>query len=115
MVGVVRERGIAHADRDDLVVDALVVAHAHHANCARLNDRQRIHRLLSEHQHVERIAVVAERSRDESVVRRVVDGAVEHAIQTEKSRLFVELVFVRAAFGISMTAGNAVAIWASSM
>jgi hypothetical protein len=73
--------------------------YAHHANRARLNDRQRIHRLLSEDQHIERIAVVAERSRDESVVRRIVDGAVEHAIQTKESRLFVEFVFVRAAFG----------------
>ena len=37
--------------------------------------RERHHRLLAEHQHVERVAVVAVGLRDEAVVGRVVDGA----------------------------------------
>src|SRR5215213_4485277 len=34
LVGVLGKRGIAHAHGDDLVVDALLVAHPHHANRA---------------------------------------------------------------------------------
>ena len=97
LVGVVGERGIADADRDDLVVDALLVAHPHHPDGAGFDDRQRMHRLLPQHQRVERIAVIAERARDEAVIGRIVDGAVEHAIEPQQARLLVELVLVLAA------------------
>ena len=85
-----------HAHRDDLVVDALLVAHPHHADGARLDDRQRVDRLLAEHQRIERVAVVAERARDEAVVGRIVHGAVEHAIESQEAGLLVQLVLVLA-------------------
>ena len=99
LVGVIGKRRVAHADRHDLVVDALLVAHAHHADRARLDDGQRIDGLLPEHQRVERIAIVAVGPRDEAVVGGIVHGAVEHAIETEQPRLLVQLVLVLAALG----------------
>ena len=98
LVDVVRKGWIAHADGDDFVVDPLLVAHAHDADGARLDDRQGLHGFLGQHQRVERIPVVAERARDETVVGRIVDRAVEHAIETEEARLLVQLVLVGAAF-----------------
>ncbi len=44
------------------------------------------------HQHVERIVVLGQRLRDEAVVRRVIDGRVEHAIELDQAALLVELV-----------------------
>ena len=74
-----------------------LVAHPHHADGARLDDRQRMHRLLPEHQRVERIAVVAERARDEAVVGGIVHGAVQHAVEPQQAGLLVQLVLVLAA------------------
>src|SRR5262245_42593967 len=96
-VAVVGERRVVDADGDDLVVGALVVAHAHHADRARLDDRQREHRLLAQDQRVERVAVAAVAARNESVVGRVVHGAGENAIEPEEPRPLVELVLVLAA------------------
>ena len=56
-----------------------------------------MHRLLAEHQRIERIAVVAERARDEAVIGRVVHRAVEDAVEPKEPRLLVELVLVLAA------------------
>ena len=54
-------------------------------------------RLLAEHQRIERVAIVAEGPRDEAVVGRIVDGAVQHAIETQQAGLLVQLVLVLAA------------------
>ena len=76
-----------------------LVAHAHHADGTRLDDRQRVHRLLAEHQRVQRVAVVAEGPGDEAVVGGIVNGAVEHAVEAQQPRLLVQLVLVLAALG----------------
>src|SRR5262249_21137706 len=51
---------------------------------------------LSEDERVERIAVVAVGARDEPVIGRIVDAAVEHAIEPEQPGLLVQLVLVHA-------------------
>ena len=56
-----------------------------------------MHRLLAQDEGVERIAVVAVGAGDEAVVGRVVDGAVEHAVEPQQARFLVELVLVLAA------------------
>ena len=83
LVCVISKRRVAYAHRDDLVVNPLFVAHAHDADRARLDNRQRVDRLLPQHERVERIAVVAERPRDEPVVGGVVDGAIEDPIEPQ--------------------------------
>src|SRR5687767_8017837 len=99
LVAIVGERWITNRDGDDLVVDPLLVAHAHDADGARLDDRQREDRLLAEDERVQRIPVIAIRAGNESVVGGVVDGAVEHAIEAQQARLLIELVLVLAALG----------------
>ena len=95
---VVRVRRIVDAHRDDLVVAALVVDHPQPADRARVDDRERLDRLLHQHEDVERVVVLAVGARDEPVVRRVVDGAVQHAIEPQQAGRLVDLVLeVRAA------------------
>src|SRR3954468_18559215 len=98
LVAVIGIRRVAHADRHDLIVNPLLVTHPHHADGARVDDGQGEDRLLSQHQHVERIAVVAVGARDEAVVGGIVDGAVKHPIETQQPRFLVQLVLVRAPF-----------------
>jgi hypothetical protein len=87
------------AHRHDLVIDPFLVAHAHHADRAGLDDGERIDGLLAEHERVERIPVVAVGARDEAVVGRVVHRAVEDAVEAQQPCLLIELVLVLAAFG----------------
>ena len=84
---------IIDMDGDDLVVGHPIIEHAHQADGARAHHGERYHRLVAEHQHVERIAVLAVGARHESVVRRVDDRAVEDAIDAQEAALLVELVF----------------------
>ena len=96
VIGVVCERRVAHADSDELVVEPLLVAHAHDANRAGFDDRERHHGLLAEHQGVERVAVFAEGPGDEGVVGGIVHGAVEYSVELQQARFLVELILVLA-------------------
>src|SRR5690242_11889354 len=97
-VRVVLVLRIVDVHGDDLVILALLVAHREHADRARAQDTERQHRLLTEYQHVERVAVVAVRLWQEAVIRRVVHGGVEDAIDREQPRALVELVLHLGAF-----------------
>ena len=77
---------------DDLVVFLALIAHFHHANRPGIHDRQRHHRFLAEDEGVERVVVVAICLRDESVIRRIVNGTEEHTIDANEPAFFVELV-----------------------
>ena len=57
-----------------------------------MNQRERHHRLLAQHQHVERIVVFGEGLGDEAVVGGIVHGGVEHTIQLDQSADLVEFV-----------------------
>ena len=78
-------------DGDDLVVDPLVVAHAHDADGVGPQQHAGGH-LLAQHQHVERVVVVAVGARHKAVVGRVVYRAVQHAIDAQQARCLVQLV-----------------------
>ena len=54
---------------------------------------------VDQHQHIERVAVVAQGAGDEAVVARIVDGRVEIAVQTEDVQFLVVLVLVDALAG----------------
>src|SRR6478672_4653938 len=99
VLGVFAEGGIFHADGDDLVVEALLVAHPHDADRPGLHQRQWCDRFLPEHQDVEWVAVFAVGSRNESVVGGVVDCAVKYAVKPQQARFLVQLVLVLAAHG----------------
>src|SRR5262249_21679687 len=98
-VRVVRVLGIVDVNGDDLVVLTFFIAHGQYPNRARAQDTERHHRLLTEDQHVERIAVVAVRLWQEPVVRRGVHGRVQNPVEPEQAGAFVELVLDLRALG----------------
>src|SRR6266849_1328838 len=98
-VVVVHVLGIIDVDGDDLVVAALVVRHGQDADGARPQHAQGSHGLLTQHEDVEGIAVLAVRLRDEAVVRRVVHGAVQDAVNAQEPGVLVQLVLHLRALG----------------
>jgi hypothetical protein len=81
------------------VVLFALVDHGHEPNGVRVDDGQRHYRFLGEHQHVEGIVTLGQRLRDEAVVRRVLDGRIEHAILADQAALFIELILDAGAEG----------------
>ena len=86
------ELRVLRGDGDDLVVALAGVDHGHQADGARVDQRQRHHRFLAEHQHVERIVVFGQRLRNETVVGRIVHRRVQHAVQLDQAALLVQFV-----------------------
>ena len=95
----VRPARILVLHRDDLVVAAGLVAHLEHADGAHLDANAREHRVVEQHEHVERIAVFAEGLFEEAVVGGVDEARVEHAVEVDTTSLVVDLVLVAAALG----------------
>ena len=69
------------------------VDHRHQADRARVDDRQRNDRFLAENENVERIVVFGERLRNETIVRGIVDGGIQDAIELDEAADFIEFVF----------------------
>ena len=83
---------VVHRHRQHLVVLLAAVDHRHQADGTGLHQGQRGHRLLAQHQDVQRIVVFRQGLRDEAVVGRIVDRRVEDAVQLEQPRFLVQLV-----------------------
>src|SRR5262245_61213930 len=98
-VPVVLVLGIVDVDRDDLVVLPLLVPHRQHPDRLRAQDAERQHGLLTQHQHVKGVAVVAEGLRQEAIVGGVVNGAGQDAVEREQAGRLVQLVLDLRAFG----------------
>jgi len=96
---IIRVCRVDDVDGNDLVVESLFVAHAHHTNGAGLDDGEGLDGLLTQDEDIERVAVIAVGAGDETVVRRVVDSGIENAIEAHEPGLFVEFVLVLAALG----------------
>jgi len=86
------ELGVLGRDRDDLVVLLAGVEHGHQPNRPGLDDCQRHHRFLAEHQHIEGIVVFCECLRDEPIIRRIIDGLVKYTIEFDQAALLVQFV-----------------------
>jgi hypothetical protein len=90
---------VVAVDADDLLVALALVHQRQHADRLGAQDRQRRHRLLHQHQHVQRVAVVAQRLRDEAVVGGVEHRAVQHAVDAQEAGVLVQLVLDLAPLG----------------
>ena len=66
---------IVHRHGEDLVVRLAAVEHLQHADRAHVDLAAGKRRLVDAHEHVERIVVLVQRARNESVVARIVHGA----------------------------------------
>ena len=62
------ESGSSVAMAEDLVVLLPGVNHGHQADGSRVNDRQRNHAFLAEHQNVERVVIFGQGLGDEAIV-----------------------------------------------
>ena len=72
----VEKARIRAAHGKDLLVAFAAVHHHHHADGAHLLQASGEARLIHQHQNVERVAVVAQRTRQETVVAGIVHGRV---------------------------------------
>src|SRR5690606_39475079 len=88
---------IMHRDGENLLVEPLLIAHAEHTDRSHDNEASGEGRHGDHHEHVERISVVGESAREETVVTGVIHGTVEQPVALEVTGLLVELVLVAAA------------------
>src|SRR3954447_6395936 len=91
--------GIGQRDAQDLVVDPLVVLHPEQRDRLHLDHAAREGRLRHEHHRVERVAILAERLRDEAVVRRIDHRREQEAVELDHVEVVVVLVLVAAPLG----------------
>src|SRR6266496_3546661 len=81
-----------HAEH--LVIAAVLIAHPVHADGSAEDHAAGERGLLQQHEGVQRITVVGERSLDEAVVGRVPGRREQHAIQPDAAGLVIHLVLV---------------------
>ena len=91
------QRGSLRRDADDLRVGPGLVVHVHHADRPGLHPHAREHRILQQHESVERVAVAAERVGDEAVVGGIRGRREQPAVEEDPARVVVDLVLVAAA------------------
>ena len=92
----VRISRIILADGQHLLIENTLVEHLHQADRPHLHHAAWKAGRIHQHQHVERIAVVAQCRRNESIVSRVVHRRVEIPIQTKDVQLLVVFILVDA-------------------
>ncbi len=80
------QRGSPRRHADDLGVLAGLVLHVQHADRPGLDPHARVHRVLEQHQRVERIAVAAQRVGDEPVVGRIRRGREQPPVEEDPAR-----------------------------
>lgn len=84
--------GGGHAEH--LIVAALFVAHTEHPEGAATNDAPGEGRFFKQNQSVQRIAVLAERVVDESIIIGIASRSEEHPVQADAPVLVVHLVLI---------------------
>ena len=84
-------------NRNDLVVDLVLVDHTHHADRIAVHLNQRIERLGAQHKHIQRIAVIRIGARNEAIIGRIMRGCIQNAVQPQQTGLFVQFILFLAA------------------
>src|ERR1700738_3748037 len=90
---------IVAGDGDDLVVRLPAIEHLEHSQRPAIDLTTRKRRLIDADENVERIAVLVQGARNESVVAGIVHGRVQNPIEPDEPGLLVQLVLVAAATG----------------
>ena len=83
-------------DTDDLGVLAGFVVHVEHADRAGLDPHAGVHRVLEQHEGVQRITVATQRVGDEAVVGGIRGRGEQPAIEMDPTGVVIDLVFVAA-------------------
>jgi len=87
-----------------LVVGLSAIEHFEHAQWPAIDLASGKGRLVDVYEHVEWVAVLMQRARYETVIARIMDRRIQHAVETNHAGCLVQLVLVSAAARISMTA-----------
>jgi hypothetical protein len=90
---------VVGGDAENLVVAALLVGHAEHADGAGRDQAAGERRLLDEHEGVQGVAVLTQGVLDEPVVGGVLRRREQRAVEADASTLVVHLVLVAHALG----------------
>ena len=98
-VAHVFQAGVFGGYAEDLVVAALFVRHAEHADRAGADQAAGKGRLLYQDERVERVAVLAQRAFDEAVVGRVLRRREQRAVEADPAGLVVDFVLVPMTLG----------------
>ena len=85
---------VVERDADHLLVGALLVGHVEDADRPHADAAAREGRVADEHERVERVAVLGERSLDVAVVGRVAHRGEQAAVEDDPAQLVVPLVLV---------------------
>ena len=90
---------VGEGDGDDLLVVLTAVEHGDIPDRVAPHERERIEHLGAEHEHVERVAVVAVAAGDEAVVGGVVGRCIQNAVENDQAGLLIQFIFLFAALG----------------
>ena len=93
------EAGIIHGHSEDLVIAALLVSHDELAHRTHADVAAWECWLFDDHQHIDRVAIIGECFRNETIVRGIVNRAIEHAVEAKYAALLIEFIFIPAAAG----------------
>src|SRR5579884_1326193 len=85
---------ITLAHRQKFLIVNTLIEHVEHTDGTNFHDAAGKARAIDQHEHVERIAVVAERTRQESVIAGEVHWRIQIAVETEDVQLLVVLILV---------------------
>lgn len=91
--------GVIGTDGDYFFVVFAAVLHGDNTNRSASDEGHWFDRFAANHQNVQRVAIVAIGSWDETVVGRVVGGGVEYAVKDDHTGFLVQLEFLFAALG----------------
>src|SRR2546423_4683910 len=98
-IAQVLQAGIVGGYAQDLVVAALLVRHPEHTDRPAPDQATGKGRLRYQYQRVERIPVLAEGALDEPVVRRILGGGEQGAVEADPAGVVVDFVLVALSFG----------------
>ena len=87
------EFGVFRCHRDDLVISLAGIDHGHQADGAGMNDGQGYDRFLAKHKNIQWVVVFRQGLRNEPVIRGIVNGRVENAVEPDEAAGLVELIF----------------------
>lgn len=102
--------GIFERNRNDFVIHLAAVLHHHNAYRIAPYQRKRDDGLGTKHEYVERVVVLAVSARDKTVVCGIVRGRIQNSVQNQRTRRFVEFVFILLPLEISMQARKSVGV-----
>ena len=91
--------GLFEGDGDDFFIEFVVVSHGEDADRVAFDEAHGLELFRAQDENVERVTIIGQGARDETVVGRVVGRGVQDAVKLEHAGSLVHLVFLLATLG----------------